>query len=253
MVKKKVLKHKNDINTHLCGQARGGPVSTHMPFRVKANPVAAFLFLMDDLWPTALQRDGGVASRVCCGLSIMAHTTEGGGGIYVVLTTADKPWGWLTRLMTDGWRITFSFLPCPQGKQRYFFVSSLIISSHFFHFHLLSSLFLDLLKCSSVLFKLLAFRHFSPSFLSSIMAALNISPHLLLSPQIYILLFPPSSPLQYSSFCTAAILSLYCQELSRRGSVFFRELTVIADVFLPLLHLQQQGDIYNTRYHSILL
>lgn len=30
-------------------------------------------------------------------------------------------------------------------------------------------------------------------------------------------------------------------------------LTVIADVFLPLFHLQQQGDIYNTRYHSIIL
>lgn len=49
MVNKKVVKHKNDINTHLRGQARGGPVSTHMPFRVKANPVAALLFLMDDL------------------------------------------------------------------------------------------------------------------------------------------------------------------------------------------------------------
>lgn len=215
---------------------------------------------MDDLWPTALQCDGGVASRVCCGFFIMAHTTEGGGRIYVVLTTADKPWGWLMRLMTDRWRITFSsfLLTMPTRKATVFFLSSLIISSHFFHFHLhlLSSLFLDLLKCPSVLFKLLAFCHFSPSFLSSIMAALNISPHLLLSPQIYILLFPPSSPLQYSSFCTAALLSLYCQELSRRGSVFFRELpslTVIADVFLPLLHLQQQGDIYNTRYHSILL
>lgn len=38
--------------------------------------------------------------------------------------------------------------------------------------------------------------------------------------------------------------------------MFFWELpslTVIADVFLLLLHLQQQGDIYNTCYHSILL
>lgn len=95
--------------------------------------------------------------------------------------------------------------------------------------------------------------------------ALNISLHLLLSPLIYILLLPPSSPpprawLSSSPVFTppygSIIQPILSKELSRSGSVFFWELpslTVIADVFLLLLHLQQQGDIYNTCYHSILL
>lgn len=98
---------------------------------------------------------------------------------------------------------------------------------------------------------------------TSIMA-LNISLHLLLSPLIYILLLPPSSPPRawlssspvFTPLYGSIIQPILSKELSRSGSVFFWELpslTVIADVFLLLLHLQQQGDIYNTCYHSILL
>lgn len=95
--------------SYLYGQAGCGLVGTHMPLRVIANPVAAFLFLTNDLWSTAPQGYSGVPSRVCCGFSIMAHTTQGGGGIYVVLTAADKTCGWLMGLMMmNRWRITFS-------------------------------------------------------------------------------------------------------------------------------------------------
>lgn len=37
------------VNTHLYREAWCGPVSTHVPFGVIADPVAAFLFLMYDL------------------------------------------------------------------------------------------------------------------------------------------------------------------------------------------------------------
>lgn len=223
------------VNTHLYGQAGCGLIGTHMPFRVVANPVAAFLFLTNDLWPTALHRYSGVPSRVCCGFSIMAHTTEGGGGIYVVLTTADKACGWLMGLMMmNGWRITFSSFQmetdmCLKTKALAvgfsllfpfsFPISKIILlffsSLHFLLFFLLLPLllpyhpfFLDCLK-GLRLTGVLLFCTFQTCFLSlrplfsylprtSIMA-LNISLHLLLSPPIYILLLPPSSTPMYAS------------------------------------------------------
>lgn len=121
-------------NTHLYGQARGGLVGTHMPFRVIANSVAAFLFLTNDLWPAALHGYCGVPSKVCGGFSIMARTTEGGGGVYVILTAADKTWGWLMGLMMMmiAWRITFRLFQ--DGNWREIFLRAMLWQFNFLSF-----------------------------------------------------------------------------------------------------------------------
>lgn len=161
-------------------------------------------------------------------------------------------------LMTvNGWRITFSSLQVETDtfKEIVLFMSSLL---HHLLFILpltcfLLPFFLDCLKHVG-LTGMLLFYTFQTCFLSLVLLfsylhrtsimALNIGLHPLLSTLIYILLFLPlllpCMPLLYSCLYSSNIKPILSKELSRSGSVFFRELpslTVIADVFLsPLRH-----------------
>lgn len=63
-----------------------------MSLGVIANPIAAFLLLVYDLWPAAAQCHCGIASRVHCGISFTVRTAKSCWRVHILETTANETW-----------------------------------------------------------------------------------------------------------------------------------------------------------------
>lgn len=100
-----------------------------MSLGVVANPIAAFLFLMNDIRPTALQCYCGIASRVYCGISFVAHTAKRRWRVYILFTTADKAWK-QECLSHVTFSCEFSLLILLYQKTIYYKTTSILAQNH---------------------------------------------------------------------------------------------------------------------------